>query len=454
MNKKDLQSLLETGEGFTLEFKERISSSLGKDICAFANASGGTILIGVNDQGKKIGYSLTNADKSKIQDIARNMDPSFMVGVEQVEDVVVITVDEGKDKPYSVNGNFYMRIGANSQKLKRDEIRSFFQKQQLVVFDEKINKSFSLKEDFNDEAFDEFIQRSNISNVISKESLLKNLGFLKGDKLNNAGVLFFCNDVSRFFLNVDITCVLYQGDSKYKILDKKVFEQDLISNYENTIDYLKNKLNTEYVIKTEREEYLELPEDALREAVLNAIAHRDYFSPAHIQVDIFKNSVEIINPASYPQNITIDDLLSGSHPKNVFLFSMMQRADLVEKVGSGIKRINDAMNEYKLDQPLIEYENIWFRIVFTRPDLQQNSYQQRMGDIKDVTVSVTVNDTQKKILKEMRKKPGITYDELAEIVNKSRRTVIRQVKNLREQGLVQRIGSDKSGHWKIKAENR
>lgn len=454
MNKKDLQSLIETGEGFTLEFKERISSSLGKDICAFANASGGTILIGVNDQGKKIGYSLTNADKSKIQDIAWNMDPSFMVGVEQVEDVVVITVDEGKDKPYSVNGNFYMRIGANSQKLKRDEIRSFFQKQQLVVFDEKINKSFSLKEDFNDEAFDEFIQRSNISNVISKESLLKNLGFLKGDKLNNAGVLFFCNDVSRFFLNVDITCVLYQGDSKYKILDKKVFEQDLISNYENTIDYLKNKLNTEYVIKTEREEYLELPEDALREAVLNAIAHRDYFSPAHIQVDIFKNSVEIINPASYPQNITIDDLLSGSHPKNVFLFSMMQRADLVEKVGSGIKRINDAMNEYKLDQPLIEYENIWFRIVFTRPDLQQNSYQQRMGDIKDVTVSVTVNDTQKKILKEMRKKPGITYDELAEIVNKSRRTVIRQVKNLREQGLVQRIGSDKSGHWKIRAENR
>jgi len=445
VNKKDLQSLLETGEGFTLEFKERISSSLGKDICAFANASGGKILIGVNDHGKKIGYSLSNADKSKIQDIARNMDPSFTVNIQQIEHVAVVKVEEGLDKPYSVNGNFYMRIGANSQKLKRDEIRSFFQKQQLVVFDEKINKSFSLKHDFNDEAFDEFIQRSNISNVISKESLLKNLGFLKEDKLNNAGVLFFCNDVSRFFLNVDITCVLYQGDSKYKILDKKVFEQDLISNYENTIDYLKNKLNTEYVIKTEREEYLELPEDALREAVLNAIAHRDYFSPAHIQVDIFKNSVEIINPASYPQNITIDDLLSGSHPKNVFLFSMMQRADLVEKVGSGIKRINDAMNEYKLDQPLIEYENIWFRIVFTRPDLQQNSYQQRMGDIKDVTV----NDTQKKILKEMRKKPGITYDELAEIVNKSRRTVIRQVKNLREKGLVQRIGSDKSGHWKI-----
>lgn len=175
MNRKDLQLLIKTGEGFTLEFKERISSSLGKDICAFANASGGIILIGVNDQGKKIGYSLSNADKSKIQDIARNMDPSFMVEVDQVEDVVVISVDEGENKPYSVNGNFYVRIGANSQKLKRDEIRTFFQKQRLVVFDEKINESFSLKDDFNDAAFDEFIQRSNISNVISKKDLLKNL---------------------------------------------------------------------------------------------------------------------------------------------------------------------------------------------------------------------------------------------------------------------------------------
>jgi ATP-dependent DNA helicase RecG len=74
-----------------------------------------------------------------------------------------------------VNGNFYVRIGANSQKLKRDEIRTFFQKQRLVVFDEKINESFSIKDDFNDAAFDEFIQRSNISNVISKKDLLKNL---------------------------------------------------------------------------------------------------------------------------------------------------------------------------------------------------------------------------------------------------------------------------------------
>jgi len=81
---------------------------------------------------------------------------------------------------------------------------------------------------------------------------------------------------------------------------------------------------------------------------------RDYFSNSHIQVNIFRSSVEIINPASYPKNVSLKDLIKGSHPKNLFLFSMMQRADLVEKVGTGIKRINDAMKDYRLKRPTIE----------------------------------------------------------------------------------------------------
>jgi len=76
-------------------------------------------------------------------------------------------------------------------------------------------------------------------------------------------------------------------------------------------------------------------------------------------------------------------LIKGSHPKNLFLFSMMQRADLVEKAGTGIKRINDAMENYRLNKPDLEYENIWFRIVFNRPDLENENYQSRMS-VKNV----------------------------------------------------------------------
>ncbi len=79
----------------------------------------------------------------------------------------------------------------------------------------------------------------------------------------------------------------------------------MISNYEEVISYLKNKLNTEYVIKTEREEYLELPEDALREALLNAIAHRDYFSPSHIQLNIFKKSARYYKQHCYLKKLLL-----------------------------------------------------------------------------------------------------------------------------------------------------
>ena len=445
MNKDELLDLIEIGEGYTLEFKENFSSSIDKEICAFANSKGGKILLGVDNKGAVKGFNMSNTVKSQIQTIARNMDPAFSVDIKQINNISVINVPEGKEKPCSAGGKYYLRIGANSQKMNRNELRLFFQNQGLVNFDEKQNPKFNIKKDFNDEAFQGFLDRAKIKESLSRQRLLVNLGFLKQNKINNAGILFFCKYLSNFLLNANITCVLYQGDSKYKILDKKVFEKDLISNYEDAFSYLKDKLNTEYIIKRERTEKLELPEDALREAILNAIAHRDYFSNSHIQVNIFKNSLEIVNPASYPRNITIKDLLKGSHPKNLFLFSMMQRANLVEKVGSGIKRIVDAMRTYNLTLPKFEYETVWFRIEFKRPDLQLYSYQTRVGG----TVTGTVTGTQKQILREINMNPNITYDEIAERIGKSRRTVVRQMNELKKIDVVKRIGSDKSGHWEI-----
>ncbi|MDG6224091.1 MAG: ATP-binding protein [Candidatus Thermoplasmatota archaeon] len=116
MNYEELVDVVKTGEGYTIELKESLSSTIEKDICAFANSSGGKIIIGVEDRTGDIkGYKLTNSDRSKIQDIARNMNPAFNARIEQVRDMVVIYVSEGKDKPYTVNGHFYLRYGANSQ---------------------------------------------------------------------------------------------------------------------------------------------------------------------------------------------------------------------------------------------------------------------------------------------------------------------------------------------------
>ena len=164
MNKKELLELIKTGEGYTLEFKERIGN-LGKEICAFANASGGKIILGVKDDGAIKGFELTNIIRSKIQDIVRNMDPSFYVTTEQVANVIVIYVPEGKEKPYFVRGHCYLRQGANSQQLNRDEIRDFFQRVNLIRFDRKANPDFNFKNDFDRKKFKQFLQVSYTSFV-------------------------------------------------------------------------------------------------------------------------------------------------------------------------------------------------------------------------------------------------------------------------------------------------
>lgn len=102
-------------------------------MCAFANANGGRILIGISDDNRIKGIKITNALKSSIQDTARNIDPGLEVALESCDDILIIHVPEGEEKPYSANGKFYLRIGANTQQLKRDEIRKFFQQEGLVV---------------------------------------------------------------------------------------------------------------------------------------------------------------------------------------------------------------------------------------------------------------------------------------------------------------------------------
>ena len=284
MDKKEFEFILKEGEGYNLEFKESFSSDISKEICAFANAVGGKILIGVTDDKKIKGIKITNRLKSQIHDLVRNFDPKLEIILEEFNNILIINIPEGKNKPFSVNGKFYVRQGTNSQQLSRDEIRGFFQKEGKITFDEKPNNKFNFKEDFNEQAFKLFLEKAKISPIINREEILTNLELIEDSKMRNAGVLLFCNKISKFFLNAVITCVLFLGEDKVSILDRKEFEGDLHTNYQNALDYIKSKLNTEYIIKTAgpREEKLELPEEALREALLNSIVHRDYFSNAEI----------------------------------------------------------------------------------------------------------------------------------------------------------------------------
>ena len=134
------------------------------------------------------------------------------------------------------------------------------------------------------------------------------------------------------------------------------------------VTYILSKINVELIIKhVKREERPELPEEALREAVVNALAHRDYRSTANVQVYIFKDRVEIVSPGGLPAGMTEADLGKKSIPRNPLLFGMLYRMDAVEHIGSGIKRIRQICDGYGVAAPEIHAEESWFTVSFARP---------------------------------------------------------------------------------------
>lgn len=123
MKKPTLSDLISLGEGFTTEFKRSLPSDLGREICAFANATGGVILIGVDDAGTVVGVANHNRLKSQVQSVARSVDPPVAVEMESEGEVLLVTVPGQHSKPYAFRGRFFIREGASCQQLSRDEIR-------------------------------------------------------------------------------------------------------------------------------------------------------------------------------------------------------------------------------------------------------------------------------------------------------------------------------------------
>ena len=138
-----LANLTSLGESFTTEFKRSFQSGLGAEICAFANATGGVILLGVTDKGEVVGIANHNRLKLRVQSTARSAEPPIAVEVDSIGDVLRVKVPEQHGKPYSFGGRFYIREGANSQQMSRDEIREFFYKEGLIRFDGLSYPNFS-----------------------------------------------------------------------------------------------------------------------------------------------------------------------------------------------------------------------------------------------------------------------------------------------------------------------
>lgn len=289
-------------------------------------------------------------------------------------DILVVNVPEEDRKPYACGDGYYLRVGPTSQKLKRDELLEFIHKIRPYCFDEQPCPEFVYPRDFDKKAFASFMHKAKVSySNISAVDILKNLGVIadvRGKKIifNNAGVFFFAKEPCRFIRQAELTCVLFQGTLKADVLDRKDMQGSLPDNVEQAMIFLKRHLSLRYEIKSlQRKEILELPEEALREALLNAVAHRDYsIRGAQVMVEMFRDRVEIVDPGGLPPGIKLSDLGKRCVHRNPRLVDLFHRMGEIEKIGSGIGRMRIAAKKANVSPPRFDIFG-FFAITFKRP---------------------------------------------------------------------------------------
>ena len=368
----ELADVIAAGEGGTMEFKRSLTKDVGRGLCAFANAGGGTVLLGVSDAGQVVGVPDHNRLKARVSSTARSADPPIEVEVESVGDVLRVVVPPQKRKPYSFGGRFFMRDGASSRQMSNAEVEELFYAAGRLHFDRKPCPDFSLENDLDDEAWGRFSRRAKVPESMDRMVALRNLGLLDNDdRMTHAGAWVLARDIRRFTTSAHVSCALFMGTEKVRILDRRDFHGDVPAMVDDAVAWVLTKINIEFVIRhVRREERPELPEEALREAVANAVAHRDYRSTANVQIYVFKDRIEIVSPGGLPAGMSEADLGVKSMPRNPLLFGMLYRMDVVENIGSGIRRIRDLCREHGVAEPVIDASGHWVTVTFPRPTVR------------------------------------------------------------------------------------
>ncbi len=398
MKPTDLDAMLRAGEGPAVEYKESLSASFARELVAFANTAGGHVLLGVADNGTIKGIRDTNDLRARIQGIARNCDPPVSVQLERIGEVTVVEVEEATAKPVQCSDGFFIRHGAVSQKLTRNEIRDIFRGEGSLRFDTAICSEFCYPRDFDEDKFKHWVQLSGITGQPDPAELLVNIEAAEesdeGLLFRNAGVLFFAKAPRRFFNQAYITCLLGKGTDKVDVLDRKDFDGGLVADIEDALRFVERNTRTAWRIEgLQRTNIHEYPMKAVREAITNAVMHRDWFvDGANVFVEVYSDRLEVTSPGSLPKGMTLGDLGQKSVRRNALIADLLHRIEFIEKAGTGIRRIRAEAREQGCPEPEF-LETGFFSTVFRpNPEVRAEAESQAGGDLggfSEVTPQVT-----------------------------------------------------------------
>lgn len=446
-------------ESQNIEWKESWRDEYLKWICGFANAQGGKVYIGMNDKGDVVGVS---DSKKLLEDIPNKITQSLGIvadvnlHVRNDVDYIEIVVPKS-NMPIAYKGVYYYRSGSTKQELKGQALQDFLLKKLGMAWDDMVDERATI-DDINADAVNYFQKMAVANKRMAKEAVsddiqvvLENLNLINEEgKIKKAALLLFGKKPDKFVAAPYFRIGRFRKDDTDLLFQDSV-ECDLIRMADRVVELLKSKylISPIHYEGLQRIEDLEIPEDSLREAIFNAIIHKDY-AGVHIQMKVWDDRIEIWNDGGLPYDMSIEKLLGqhSSKPRNVNIASVFYKAGFIESWGRGILKIRKGFENAGIKAPLFEEDCGGVRVTLFRK-IEEVAGTTSLGNKKTSSSDNKKEKTRDKVFDLIKENPSITQQEIMDKLMLSRSAIEYQIRQLKVEGKIVRVGGDNNGHWGI-----
>jgi ATP-dependent DNA helicase RecG len=430
-------------ESDTMEFKKSLSliEPALKSICGFLNQHGGVITFGRTNTGTIVGVDPTDHSLRKLsQQISSRIKPDIAPDIRVIEEqgkhLIIVMVPEGTSKPYFLDGIAYTRTGTENRVMPPDELKRIILSDHTLPWDDQPCQGATI-DDIDAPSVRTFLERAqnkrrfDIDPSIPIETALEKLDVLSGGLPTHAAVLFFGKDPQRFFIQSEVRCARFKGEEvSSTYLNMNVLHGRINQLIEDTNQFIEQTIQKAAWIvpgKMQREEHWEYPPDALREAVINAVCHRDYNASGNVQVRIFDSRAQVWNPGKLPEGITIDLLKveHASHPRNKTIARLLFLIGYIEQWGSGTLSMITACERDGLPDPQFREAGNDFVVTFARSTVNTLLEHPEI-----------LNERQHKAIKYLQTHPTITRQEYSRIFECNEKTARRDLADLEMQKVI------------------
>ena len=455
----NIKELIKQGENKRVEFKEQLpkNESIVKTIISFSNTSGGQLIIGVSDNRELIGideaniFELQDKISSLIFDrCTPNILPEIYTFNLEGKLLLVIEVFRGNLLPYYLkkegkNNGTYIRVGATNRKAGFENIVELERQRRNISYDEELNYEVELSS----------LDLSSIYEVFKKvgkkldEEKLKNLKLIKeehGKAYPSNALLILLG----YHNHCMVKCAKFKGTTMELFLDKKEYGGSIFEILENSQNFILNHINLRAEIKgLYRTDTYEIPLVALREALINALIHRDYVNQGRdIKVGVYDDIVNIVSPGSYPNSINQEDIDSGrSDARNRVIANVFKELGLIEQWGSGIARIKKSCLDMGLKEPKIVEQNDFVDVEFYRP-IGEDTVGKPSDTVGKVSDNLTpLSFQEEKIITYLEEHKRMVSKEVEKLLRIKESRTRELLKQMVDKGFISRLGSGRSTYY-------